>query len=415
MDRRINAELPQDDASASIAGARAGFSAWLRAEREAKGISLDDIARVTKIQIRALERLEEARFDELPADVFVRGFIRNYARVVGLDADAALIRYDDCGVTPGPAASARARAMIETVSDLAPNAARGVQSVQPHRKAPTGPVTLRTPDVIAASVAPPHEMAAGSLRMPVQVAEPEPVAVAAPVAVAVVEPVAVAAPVAEPVAVAAPVAELVPDPADDVGKPKRGKGRRAAAKGRKRGKSSESQPVVEAAPVEVIADSPSEGMEITILVEEPIVDPMPEIEDLVAAEDAPVEAAPPIAAPIVAEASSPRIVLVTPPRGIVRAKAAAPTLVIDDADPESAEREREARSNAKGEGKRSFLPSSLTRALLDNERGTRGGLTLAVIILLIVATLTLSYLMRRPSSSGEGVTCADSTSVERLV
>ncbi len=37
----------------------------------------------------------------------------------------------------------------------------------------------------------------------------------------------------------------------------------------------------------------------------------------------------------------------------------------------------------------------------------QGGLTLAVIILLIAATLTLSYLMRRPSASGDGVTLLD--------
>ena len=36
--------------------------------------------------------------------------------------------------------------------------------------------------------------------------------------------------------------------------------------------------------------------------------------------------------------------------------------------------------------------------------GRQGGLTLAVIILLIAATLTLSYLMRRPSASGDGMT-----------
>ena len=50
--------------------------------------------------------------------------------------------------------------------------------------------------------------------------------------------------------------------------------------------------------------------------------------------------------------------------------------------------------------------------LLDREdRSARqGGLTLAVIILLIAATLTLSYLMRRPSPSGDGVTMLDGTS-----
>jgi hypothetical protein len=52
--------------------------------------------------------------------------------------------------------------------------------------------------------------------------------------------------------------------------------------------------------------------------------------------------------------------------------------------------------------RRSFLPP----ILLDREdRSARqGGLTLAVIILLIAATLTLSYLMRRPSAGGDGMT-----------
>jgi hypothetical protein len=80
---------------------------------------------------------------------------------------------------------------------------------------------------------------------------------------------------------------------------------------------------------------------------------------------------------------------------------AAPCLVIDDADPDSAERILEERAE-KQAPRRSFLPP----ILLDREdRSARqGGLTLAVIILLIAATLTLSYLMRRPSASGDGMT-----------
>jgi len=80
-----------------------------------------------------------------------------------------------------------------------------------------------------------------------------------------------------------------------------------------------------------------------------------------------------------------------------------PSLVIDDADPESAERTIEERARDEGDApRRSFLPP----ILLDREAGSlrQGGLTLAVILLLIAATLTLSYLMRRPSSSGDGVT-----------
>src|SRR5262249_38665900 len=83
---------------------------------------------------------------------------------------------------------------------------------------------------------------------------------------------------------------------------------------------------------------------------------------------------------------------------------AMPTLVIDDADPELAERERDDRDNA---NKRvSFLPPILLDR--DDRSARQGGLTLAVIILLIAATLTLSYLMRRPSTNGDGVTMIDS-------
>jgi hypothetical protein len=84
-----------------------------------------------------------------------------------------------------------------------------------------------------------------------------------------------------------------------------------------------------------------------------------------------------------------------------------PTLVIDDADPESADRERDDRGAGK-ETRLSFLPP----ILLDREdRSARqGGLTLAIIVLLIAATLTLSYLMRRPSASGDGVTMLDGSS-----
>jgi hypothetical protein len=81
-----------------------------------------------------------------------------------------------------------------------------------------------------------------------------------------------------------------------------------------------------------------------------------------------------------------------------------PSLMIDDADPDSAERVLEERA-ANLAPRRSFLPP----ILLDREdRSARqGGLTLAVILLLIAATLTLSYLMRRPGASGDGMTARE--------
>ena len=64
----------------------ASFGTWLRRQRELREISLREIADVTKISIRYLEALEQDRFDVLPAPVFAKGFLREYARYVGLDA-----------------------------------------------------------------------------------------------------------------------------------------------------------------------------------------------------------------------------------------------------------------------------------------------------------------------------------------
>jgi hypothetical protein len=83
----------------------------------------------------------------------------------------------------------------------------------------------------------------------------------------------------------------------------------------------------------------------------------------------------------------------------------APSLTIDDDDPDSAERVLEDRAAERTQARRSFLPPILLDR--DDRSARQGGLTLAVIILLIAATLTLSYLMRRPSSSGNGMTMAE--------
>jgi len=85
-----------------------------------------------------------------------------------------------------------------------------------------------------------------------------------------------------------------------------------------------------------------------------------------------------------------------------------PSLVIDDADPDRAERVREARAKS-NRRELAFLPPILLDREQRDDAGSQRGLTLAVIILLIAATLTLSYLMRRPSSRGDGVTMLPTT------
>jgi len=62
----------------------ANFGTVLRTARERRSISLADVARKTKLSQSSLELLESGQLDELPAEVFVRGFIRSYARSVGL-------------------------------------------------------------------------------------------------------------------------------------------------------------------------------------------------------------------------------------------------------------------------------------------------------------------------------------------
>jgi len=69
------------------------MGAWLRTQREARGVSVQEIAQASKISLRYLEAIESDRFDTLPAPVFVRGFLREYARVVGLDPDEVVNLY----------------------------------------------------------------------------------------------------------------------------------------------------------------------------------------------------------------------------------------------------------------------------------------------------------------------------------
>ena len=57
----------------------------LRKARQAKNLSLDDVARATKIRKDFLQAIEESRYDILPGPVFVSGFVRCYGRFLGLD------------------------------------------------------------------------------------------------------------------------------------------------------------------------------------------------------------------------------------------------------------------------------------------------------------------------------------------
>ncbi len=281
---------------------RASFCKYLRKHRESAKLSLDDIARVTRIPERSLERLECGRFEELPADVFVRGFLRSYANCVGIDPDDALRRYAECGLAPAPVASDEAKQLARRLhADAQPPVASGTAS----RVAPATPA-----------------------RAPAEAAANKPVTESKPV---------------RPI-------------------------KKRKAKKRRKARAREAAANATDAKVDAKVDTEVDA----------------EVDTEVDAGAEPVEAAEP-AIEVVDLTAAPE----PPPR---------PVLVIDDADPDAAERARKVRTD---ESRVTFLPASLMDA---DDGSRRGALTLAVIILVIVATITMSYLLRRPSSPADGVT-----------
>lgn len=81
----------------------------LRRRREQKRMGLAEVARVTRIPMATLESIEHDHFDDLPGEVFVRGFLKSYAAAVGLVPDEIVARYSASRrvamVTPLPVAS----------------------------------------------------------------------------------------------------------------------------------------------------------------------------------------------------------------------------------------------------------------------------------------------------------------------
>lgn len=67
---------------------------FLRNERELRGMSLEEISASTKVNTRFLEAIEKDDLSVLPAKTFAKGFLRAYARMVGLDEDLVLTNFE---------------------------------------------------------------------------------------------------------------------------------------------------------------------------------------------------------------------------------------------------------------------------------------------------------------------------------
>lgn len=92
-----------------------GVGPQLRAARERKGLTLDQVAAETRISKRHLELIEDGEFDEMPGRTYAVGFAKNYAKVVGLDQNdvAEMVRAEMRLERPGVVHGGDGRANFE--------------------------------------------------------------------------------------------------------------------------------------------------------------------------------------------------------------------------------------------------------------------------------------------------------------
>src|SRR5215510_12368826 len=76
------------------------FGASFKKAREFRGITLDQIAKETRISTRFLAAIENEEFHLLPGGIFNRGFVRSFAEAVGLDPDQAVADYAQLSSVP---------------------------------------------------------------------------------------------------------------------------------------------------------------------------------------------------------------------------------------------------------------------------------------------------------------------------
>lgn len=92
------------DVGASVheAAARPTVGRMLQMGRERNGMSVDDVARALKLSTRQVESLENSNWGSLPGKTLIRGFVRNYARLVGLDGQALMSELEGTALPKSP-------------------------------------------------------------------------------------------------------------------------------------------------------------------------------------------------------------------------------------------------------------------------------------------------------------------------
>ena len=74
----------------------------LRTQREKQGLSAQEIAKRTHLDIKIVESIEQDSYEGLPAATYVRGYLRSYAKIVGVDPDHIITLYNSDSPKPPP-------------------------------------------------------------------------------------------------------------------------------------------------------------------------------------------------------------------------------------------------------------------------------------------------------------------------
>lgn len=89
------------------------FGKYLQQQRVLRGMSLEDVAKETKISESLLRALEGGQVERLPGRIFVLNYVRAFAQVIGLNPEETVLRYEEIDKTaqtsPPPAALERQR------------------------------------------------------------------------------------------------------------------------------------------------------------------------------------------------------------------------------------------------------------------------------------------------------------------
>jgi cytoskeleton protein RodZ len=104
----------------------------LRRERLRRNLGLDQISRELKISTRFLDAIEQERFERLPAGVFAKSFVRQYARYLGLDEDDVVAEVQRILAPPATVDDPNAP-VVPPVSDIRVPPMEQWQSIGDHR------------------------------------------------------------------------------------------------------------------------------------------------------------------------------------------------------------------------------------------------------------------------------------------